>query len=260
MSLIAQSVIPRFRLSQIPSFHTVQQCVFKRFLNTQLSTLSTAEDTNKSINNRLFKLGLVDEDGYFSRESLLFQKKALLNSSNSEIFKFPKYSPSRFASVLLPLVNSEEGAAVIVTLRSSRLHTHAGQMCFPGGKAEQSDGSWYNTALRETYEEIGLLPNFFQRIGSLPSLPTKDWKTKITPYISFTNQYLMYNVSEEVQQVYCIPLTFLLNPKNQRRGLFRNEVPFIEFHLECVPRIWGITAFILNSYFSILCPDLLMKV
>src|SRR5262245_26062270 len=60
------------------------------------------------------------------------------------------------AAVLVPLVNREDGVRILFTQRTLHLDDHAGQICFPGGRAEPSDASREETALRETEEEIGL--------------------------------------------------------------------------------------------------------
>ena len=65
----------------------------------------------------------------------------------------------RDAAVLIPITSSPDGLNVILTKRSNNLKHHPGQIALPGGKVEKSDKDVIETALREAYEEIGLLKN-----------------------------------------------------------------------------------------------------
>src|SRR5512140_3961787 len=60
----------------------------------------------------------------------------------------------RPAAVLVPLVRRDAGLTVLLTQRTDHLYDHAGQISFPGGRAEAHDDSAAATALRETFEEI----------------------------------------------------------------------------------------------------------
>src|SRR5574343_772401 len=62
----------------------------------------------------------------------------------------------RAAAVLVPLVARPQGLHVLLTRRTDHLHDHAGQISFPGGRADDGDADEVDTALRETEEEIGL--------------------------------------------------------------------------------------------------------
>src|SRR5580658_10595763 len=60
------------------------------------------------------------------------------------------------AAVLVLIVDRPAGPAILFTQRTAHLHDHAGQISFPGGRAEPGDTSEVETALRETWEEIGI--------------------------------------------------------------------------------------------------------
>ena len=55
---------------------------------------------------------------------------------------------------------------VLLTQRTMHLSTHGGQIAFPGGKADEDDADAVATALRETYEEVGIAPEHIEVIGS----------------------------------------------------------------------------------------------
>src|SRR5262249_19826066 len=73
---------------------------------------------------------------------------------------------TRPAAVLVPVVDRPE-PGVILTMRTSELTSHAGQIAFPGGKIERSDDGPLAAALREANEEIGLDPSLVEPIGYL---------------------------------------------------------------------------------------------
>ena len=66
------------------------------------------------------------------------------------------YRVQKRASVLIPLLESEDDIYVMLTLRYSEMRSHPGQVSFPGGKQDSNDENSLQTALRETHEEIGL--------------------------------------------------------------------------------------------------------
>ena len=72
------------------------------------------------------------------------------------------------AAVLVPLVERDDGLTVLLTQRTAHLRDHAGQIAFPGGRAEPDDADAIETALRETEEEVGLDRRHVEVLGALP--------------------------------------------------------------------------------------------
>ena len=77
------------------------------------------------------------------------------------------------AAVLIPLVARPDGLTMLLTQRTAHLNTHAGQISFPGGRAEDYDASPVDTALREAQEEIGLDRRHVEIIGTHARLPDR---------------------------------------------------------------------------------------
>src|SRR3954468_2239312 len=77
------------------------------------------------------------------------------------------------ASVLVPIVAHPQGLTLLFTQRTTHLKAHAGQVSFPGGRAEPGDASAEFTALREAQEEIGLAPERVEIRGRLPDYLTR---------------------------------------------------------------------------------------
>ncbi|MEE2779058.1 MAG: CoA pyrophosphatase, partial [Myxococcota bacterium] len=74
--------------------------------------------------------------------------------------------------MLVPLQSGPDGLELILTLRPSHLSSHAGQVSFPGGRVESMDTSRWETALRETREELGLSADQVTPLGELDDLAT----------------------------------------------------------------------------------------
>ncbi|MCG6507008.1 CoA pyrophosphatase, partial [Vibrio parahaemolyticus] len=90
----------------------------------------------------------------------------------------------RKASVLIGFVERPTGLNVVLTKRAAHLKHHPGQISFPGGKYEESDGTLYQTAMRETREEIGIQEDQIEILGQLPELVTVS-KFAVTPVLAF---------------------------------------------------------------------------
>ena len=71
------------------------------------------------------------------------------------------------AAVLLPLVERADGLQLLLTRRSAHLRHHAGQISFPGGRQDPGDHSLIHTALRETWEELGIPESAVTVIGEM---------------------------------------------------------------------------------------------
>src|SRR5580692_12871652 len=90
----------------------------------------------------------------------------------------------RPAAVLVPIVERGE-PSVLFTRRTEHLPSHAGQICFPGGRYHADDKTLIRTALREMEEEIGLPPNAVEIAGFLDSYETFNTGFAILPVVGF---------------------------------------------------------------------------
>lgn len=164
--------------------------------------------------------------------------------------------PLRPASVLIPLVAREEGMTLLLTQRTAHLHDHAGQISFPGGRAENIDASAIETALRETEEEIGIHRSHLDVLGTLPHYCTVTGYL-VTPVVSIvTPPFDLKADPFEVAEVFEVPLSFLMDGMHHQRrtaefpsGLGRRTfyaMPYERFF------IWGATAGMLRNLFHFL--------
>lgn len=148
------------------------------------------------------------------------------------------------AAVLVPLVKREDGLHVMLTLRPQNMNRHAGQVCFPGGKADASDITPACTALRETQEETGLPADRVEILGYLPDYVTRTGY-KVTPVVGLVHLPVELATNpEEVEEIFETPLDFFLNPANCRTGTHEwsgQTGHFYYFDYEA-HNIWGATA------------------
>jgi len=159
------------------------------------------------------------------------------------------------ASVLIPIVEREHELTMLFTRRTAHLRSHSGQISFPGGRAEPADPTPESTALRETHEEIGLAPERVRVLGRLGDYSTRTGY-RITPVVGAVAAPLELRPDAgEVEEVFEVPLSFLLDPQNHQRHSreFQGEmrwfyaIPYRDYY------IWGATAGMLVNLYRHLC-------
>jgi 8-oxo-dGTP pyrophosphatase MutT (NUDIX family) len=157
------------------------------------------------------------------------------------------------ASVLVPIVTHAE-LTVLFTQRTAQLRRHSGQVSFPGGRAEPSDATPEFTALRETQEEIGLAPERIEVLARMPEYLTRTGY-RVTPVIGLVAPPLVLSPdSREVDEVFEVPLAFLLDPANHQREtreLMGRTVGYWVMQYGS-RRIWGATAGMLVNLYRML--------
>ena len=176
--------------------------------------------------------------------------KYKLNSSNSE-----KPSGRPQASVLIAILNYGEyieSPELIYTQRSGHLSTHSGEVSFPGGKAEDGDASLFDTALRESNEEMSLNAEDVTMLGKLDYLISRH-KIEVNPFIATVDKAQDLKANEEIQEIFTVPLSFLLDPKNIKRESIERqgsvwEVPTWSLKNQ---KIWGLTAMITINFLNV---------
>ena len=183
--------------------------------------------------------------------------------------QFSKRAPAH-AAVLIPIVMRGAQASeptVLLTQRTAHLSTHSGQIAFPGGKVDPEDTDRRSTALREAQEEVGLDPRHVQVIGELPVYVTGS-SFLVTPVIGLVSPEMTITPNaDEVDDVFEVPLSFLMNPAHHRRHSFDwlgaqrqwFSMPYQEARaapdgqMEWVERfIWGATAAMLRNFYRFL--------
>ena len=176
--------------------------------------------------------------------------KYKLNLLNSE-----KPSGRPQASVLIAILNFGkyiESPELIYTQRSSHLSTHSGEVSFPGGKADEIDLNLFGTALRESNEEISLNSKYVTELGKLNYLISRH-KIEVNPFIATVDRPQVLTPNEEIQEIFTVPLDFLLDPANIQREVIERQggvwqVPSWNIKNQ---KIWGLTAMITVNFLNV---------
>jgi 8-oxo-dGTP pyrophosphatase MutT (NUDIX family) len=123
------------------------------------------------------------------------------------------------AAVLIPLLTIEDENSlriwhILYTRRTELVAVHKGQVSFPGGKADPTDQSLKDTALREAYEEIDLYPNDVTLIGRLQEVRTIS-NYLVTPFIGLIPWPYEFRLqTNEVSHIFTIPFSWLSDLSN----------------------------------------------
>ena len=157
--------------------------------------------------------------------------------------------------VLLYLKNGEPH--LLLNKRSESVESHKGEISFPGGRKDLSDNSLLDTALRETYEEIGVNPEDVRVLGEMDEIDTMTGY-RVSPFLATISERYRFIVNRlEVAELIEVPLFGLM-----KGALVRDEMRQIEGnwvhknnysyngHL-----IWGATARIVNRLLVLLQPE-----
>jgi len=148
------------------------------------------------------------------------------------------------AAVLIGLIRRPEGHTVLYTERSPDLRSHSGQVAFPGGKVDPQDADVAAAALREAFEEVGMVRSDARVLGFMPTYFTGT-NYLITPVVAAVEPSGPFVPNPgEVHSVFEVPLSRVLDPQSygevkvERSGtVHRTWQIDHDGH-----RIWGITA------------------
>jgi 8-oxo-dGTP pyrophosphatase MutT (NUDIX family) len=163
-------------------------------------------------------------------------------------------APERLPSaVLVPVYNNEGKCYIIFTQRTNNVKEHKGQISFPGG-ARQDGESLLDTALRESWEEIGLAPADVEILGELDDTLTVASNYIVTPFVGIIPwPHNLKADGWETDEIIEVPVS-ALSDKSSRED--KNEViegkPVTSYFYHYGDRvIWGATARILHQFLGL---------
>jgi 8-oxo-dGTP pyrophosphatase MutT (NUDIX family) len=157
------------------------------------------------------------------------------------------------AAVLIPLLFKAGEWHVVVTQRTQTVEHHKGQISFPGGVCEPGDAGLLATALRETFEEIGVPPEVVEVLGALDDFRTITHFV-VTPFVGVIPHPFHYRTNaQEVESVVEVPLALLLDPTRLRVEQLEyqghsHDVLFWDYGPYT---IWGATARMLKGFLDV---------
>lgn len=179
---------------------------------------------------------------------LIFQSQSLSND---------KCDPDNTcAAILVPLLLKNSEWHLLFTRRTGKVSSHQNEVSFPGGSYEFTDINLENTAIRETYEEIGIEPKDIEILGKLPTSTTITG-FKVFPFIALINWPIDFRLnSEEVEVIFSVPISWLMNPSNYYEEDYKSDkfgrrrvIHYKEYMGE---HIWGYTAKVVQQFLLLL--------
>ena len=162
----------------------------------------------------------------------------------------------RRAAVLVPLYEANGDLHIILTKRTDKVDHHKGEISFPGGGVDATDGDLTFTALRESREEIGLLSEHVRIVGQLDDTVTRTGfhisaivgviDPRYSPYTWLPQPF-------EVAEVLEVPVSHLADPRNaiEVPRNFNGDLVLTEGFLFRDHTIWGATARILKNFLDV---------
>ena len=177
--------------------------------------------------------------------------RRILAENPKKTISDPLLSP---AGVLLLLYPKDGEYCVLLNRRTDQVEHHKGEISFPGGSKDANDATLLDTALRETYEEMGIRPEDVEVLGQVDDTPTTT-NFLITTTVGTIPYPYDFNPSElEVAEVLEVPLTALMDDETRR-----DEVRIVGDELDHVPSyvykghlIFGATARVLSRFLELL--------
>ena len=157
------------------------------------------------------------------------------------------------AAVLVPILPHEEEFCFLLTQRTHKVETHKGQISFPGGIQEDSDSNLLQTALRETWEELGLGSESIRLLGEFDEYLSITGLI-VTPFAAYVGGPLnLVPNPDEVDEILRVPFSIFQDSRTlrvetrERLGVER-KVYFYDFQGK---EVWGLTAQIIRDFLSL---------
>lgn len=190
----------------------------------------------------------------YSREEV--QKSAEKVLSDFQRMYFARYYanpfPLRKSAVMILLFVRDDRLKTIMIERTD-IGKHAGQISFPGGKAESADSDTIETAIRETLEEIGVRVRREDVLGELPSVKVPVSKFEIFPIVAFVDEVSDFKLSEcEVKKVLEVDVEDMRTSLGNRVVTAAGKQYEVPSFLCGNSVVWGATAMIVAEMFGVM--------
>lgn len=162
---------------------------------------------------------------------------------------------TRQAAVLMPILEHHDEPCFLLTRRTEEVKTHKGQISFPGGM-RQADESLESTALRETFEEVGIEPGKIEVLGRFHEYLSVTGYC-VTPFAGFVSApFVAVPQESEVAEILLVPLRIFRDPEKLRveQRVRRGKLRDVYFYSYGGHEIWGLTARIIRDFLQNLNP------
>lgn len=164
---------------------------------------------------------------------------------------------ARQSAVLILLYPVKQKLKTVFIKRSEYEGVHSGQIAFPGGKKEDLDKTFVETALRETLEEIGVEASKIEIIGQLSDLFIPPSNFLVQVFVGYCTEKPVYILDKkEVQSTIEVDMDEFYNEENIREKEFGSnslglkiKAPYFKVNKI---EIWGATAMIVSELMDVL--------
>lgn len=171
-----------------------------------------------------------------------------------ELSRMQTSGQPRQSAVLVLFYPQNDKTKLIFMKRAVDDTVHSGQVSFPGGRVEDEDRDFVDTALREAKEEVNVVPDEVTVIGSLSKLHIPPSNFDVFPIIGYTAYRPDFKGNHEVDKLLEVDLKELIDPNTKTTKTIHHrfgklvDVPcyFIEGEI-----IWGATAMMLGELLAI---------
>jgi len=158
------------------------------------------------------------------------------------------------SSVMVLLFPDQGKLNTCLIRRPSAMKNHGGQIAFPGGRYEITDENLIQTALRESFEEIGTDCNQIEIIGALTPLYVQVSNFSIHPFIGWSESIPKFKTDpREVDELFILPVEEILHSSKrqiQSVSTINGTLDAPGFYIDQL-FIWGATAMILSEFHEI---------
>ncbi len=155
------------------------------------------------------------------------------------------------SSVLMLLFPKHGTINTCLIRRPPTMRNHGGQISFPGGRHEPSDNDLAQTALRESFEEIGTEINSIEILGKLSPLYVHVSNFMINPFLGWCETMPKFEIdNQEVDEIFTIPVGKFLNHTRkqfQKVSTIQGIIEVPGFYIDNL-FIWGATAMIISEF------------
>lgn len=167
----------------------------------------------------------------------------------------PKIAP-KVAAVMMLFYPKEDQTHLVLIVRNTYKGVHSAQVAFPGGKYENEDGVFTNTALRETHEEVGVHPDKMQIIKPFTPMYIPPSNFMVHPFLGIcTEEILFIPEPSEVAAIIELPLSVFLSEdivvETSLTTSYANNIKVPAFDIEG-NIVWGATAMMLSELKEVL--------
>ncbi|BDD04060.1 NUDIX hydrolase [Aureibacter tunicatorum] len=194
----------------------------------------------KSLEKRVY---LGDLPGKFAHQKMLPRVEEI------ERFSLDDLNGYRDSAVMILFYRLKSGWCIPLIKRNVYNGHHSNEISLPGGKVDMVDMTLENTAVRETYEEIGIRNDSYSLVGSITPVKVLVSKFIIHPFVAVAKSELNFDLDDkEVQKILlgnCDDMLSQMKKGGSRTIITRSgdfDVPVIDVEGESV---WGATAMIL---------------